>query len=95
MREVIESASQYVPLTKVCAAVGVPRSTLYRLRKPAVDKPQQPRRSSRALSVEEKTTAREVLNSQGLDEKGEVRQPELSAYEVNATYPLALFLTLT
>mgnify|MGYP003375959628 FL=1 len=67
MREVIETASQYVPVTKVCEAVGVPRSTLYRLRKPAVDKPQppqQPRRSSRALSVEEKTTVREVLNSE-------------------------------
>jgi hypothetical protein len=49
MREVIESVGQSVPLTKVCAAVGVPRSTLYRLRKPPVDKPQEPRRSSRAL----------------------------------------------
>ena len=64
MREVIESVGQCVPLTKVCAAVGVPRSTLYRLRKPPVDKPQQPRRSSRALSSEEKATVREVLNSE-------------------------------
>ena len=64
MRAVIESVGQCVPLTKVCAAVGVPRSTLYRLRKPPVDKPQQPRRSSRALSSEEKATVREMLNSE-------------------------------
>ena len=66
MKEVIETVGDAVPMTKLCAALGFPRSTLYRRRQPVAAPPpesEQLRRSPRALSAAEKTTVREVLNS--------------------------------
>jgi putative transposase len=67
MKAVIEGMGDTVPVNKLCAALGFPRSTLYRLRHPAAATPaplQEPCSSLRALSATEKTTVREVLNSE-------------------------------
>jgi putative transposase len=67
MKAVIEGMGDTVPVNKLCATLGFPRSTLYRLRHPAAATParlQEPRSSPRALSATEKTTVREVLNSE-------------------------------
>ena len=66
MKEVIASMGDTVPVKQLCAALGFPRSTLYRLRQPAAAPApvQEPRRSPRALSATEKVTVREVLNSE-------------------------------
>ena len=66
MKEVIESMGDTVPMKQLCAALGFPRSTLYRRQQPAgAPAPvQAPRRSPRALSESEKTTVHAVLNSE-------------------------------
>jgi putative transposase len=64
MKEVIEAVGDAVPVNKLCATLGFPRSTLYRLRKPASPQAPQLRRSARALSEPEKATVRQVLNSE-------------------------------
>ena len=66
MKEVIEGMGNAVPVNKLCAALGFPRSTFYRLQQPtATPAPaQELRRSPRALSSAEKATVREVLNSE-------------------------------
>jgi putative transposase len=64
MKDVIKAVGDAVPVNKMCDALGFPRSTLYRLRKPASPQVSQPRRSVRALSEAEKATVREVLNSE-------------------------------
>lgn len=66
MKEVLEGMGDTVPAKQLCAALGFPRSTLYRLRQPvAAPAPDQElHRSPRALSETEKATVREVLNSE-------------------------------
>jgi len=66
MKEVIASMGDTVPVKQLCAALGFPRSTLYRRRQPAAAPApvQEPRQSPRALSATEKVTVREVLNSE-------------------------------
>ena len=66
MKQVIESMGDAVPVKQLCAALGFPRSTLYRLQQPvAAPLPdREPRRSPRALSAPEKAAVREVLNSE-------------------------------
>lgn len=66
MKEVIEGMGDTVPVKQLCAALGFPRSTLYRLRQPVVTaaSAQEQRRSPRAFSETEKATVREVLNSE-------------------------------
>ena len=39
MKEVIETVGDAVPVTKLCAALGFPRSTLYRRRQPVAAQP--------------------------------------------------------
>jgi len=62
MKEVAETMSNAIPLKKLCAVLGIPRSTVYRMRKPTA--PQAPHRPPRALSEGEKATVLEVLNSE-------------------------------
>ena len=60
-----ELAAQ-IPLVQACPAVGVPRSTFYRLQQPVVaarsPKPKPP--SPRALSAQEQATVLDLLNSE-------------------------------
>ena len=79
MKEVIEGMGDTVPVKQLCAALGFPRSTLYRLRQPvaAPASPQELRQSPRALSATERATVREVLNSE--------RFADLSPRQVYAT----------
>lgn len=62
---VAELVEQGVPVTKASAALGLARSTYYRAQQPASQKtePAERPRSSRALSDEERTTVRDLLNS--------------------------------
>ena len=62
MKEVAETMGNAIPLKKLCAVLGIPRSTVYRMRKPTA--PQAPHRPPRALSEGEKATVLEVLNSE-------------------------------
>jgi putative transposase len=66
MKEVIEGMGDTVPVKQLCAALGFPRSTLYRLRQPvaAPASAQELRQSPRALSATERAMVREVLNSE-------------------------------
>jgi putative transposase len=52
--------SEKIGLKDACAALGVPRSSLYRAEKPH---PSSERTSPRALSAAEKTAVRNLLNS--------------------------------
>ena len=60
-----EALAEQVPLAQACAALDFPRSSLYRSRQPrlAREKPPQPA-SPRALSLIEKETVRDMLNSE-------------------------------
>ena len=65
MREATEALAEVVAVSQACAALDFPRSSLYRLRRPATDKEHSPRRRSpRALSTVEQTFVRNVLNSE-------------------------------
>ena len=55
--------AQSVPVTRVCQVFDLPRSTLYRLRQPAVSKTPNPHRSSRGLAPDERRAVHELLNS--------------------------------
>jgi len=62
MIEMAEQLGQHIGLVAACDWLGVPRSSLYRARQPKL--PAQPRpASARALSAEERTEVRQVLNS--------------------------------
>ena len=63
MIEAAESLSDAVGLAAACRALGVPRSTVYRARKPATEPAPRPT-PPRALSASEKTQVRDVLNSE-------------------------------
>ena len=56
----VKELSKEIGLKDACAALGVPRSSLYRWEKP---RPTTPRTSPRALSAAEKDTVRDTLNS--------------------------------
>jgi putative transposase len=63
MIQVVEELGQQVGVKRACAALGVPRSSLYRARQPGT--PSSPRASSkRALSDAERQWVRDVLNSE-------------------------------
>lgn len=74
----IEALAQSMPVSQACAAFGFPRGSLYRSRQPKAVVTKTPRPTpARALSAEECTTVREVLNSE--------RFADQSPYEVYAT----------
>lgn len=65
MIQITEQLAQTVPLTRACAALQVPRSTLYRLRRPRpTPKPAETPGGRRALSTDEKGAVRDLLNSE-------------------------------
>jgi putative transposase len=59
----VEVLSKQVGKRTACATLGVPRSRLYRSRKPRTE-PSSPKRSRRALSSSEKEIVRQALNSE-------------------------------
>ncbi|MCI0352538.1 MAG: IS3 family transposase [Acidobacteriales bacterium] len=65
MIQITEQLAQTVPLTRACAELQVPRSTLYRTRRPrpAPKAAETPGRR-RALSADEKGVVRDTLNSE-------------------------------
>ncbi len=61
----VQELAPIVGMTAACGALGVPRSTVYRRRQPAPDRRLTVRRPHpRALSLEEQTAVRAVLNSE-------------------------------
>ncbi len=63
MIEAAESLAGDVGVSAACQALGVPRSTLYRARKPSTELAPRPT-PPRAMSTEEKAEVRDVLNSE-------------------------------
>jgi putative transposase len=64
MMVTVEALATQVSLTRACAVLQVPRSTLYRLRQPAGEATVPGAvNSHRALSALEKQAVRDVLNS--------------------------------
>jgi putative transposase len=63
MIEVVEALGEEVGVSKACRALGVPRRSLYRARKPKAD-PKPRATPPRALSAEEKREVRAILNSE-------------------------------
>lgn len=63
---IVESLKEHVPLTRACEVIGVPRSSVYRVRQTPVGVvvPRQPFLPERALSQAERTHIYGVLNSQ-------------------------------
>jgi putative transposase len=60
-----EALAQVVPVTRACEALGYPRSSLYRSRRPkAANKQRQRLTPARALSEWERTDVRDLLNSE-------------------------------
>lgn len=60
-----ESLAQVVPVTRACEALGYPRSSLYRSRRPKPPTKQRKRPPpARALSKSERIEVRELLNSE-------------------------------
>jgi len=65
MIQITEQLAQTVPLTRACAALQVPRSTLYRTRQPRpAPKATETPGGRRALSADEKGVVRATLNSE-------------------------------
>ena len=65
MIQSIEALAQEVPLTSACEALGYPRSSLYRSRRPKPAKKQGKRPTpARALSESERAEVRDLLNSE-------------------------------
>ena len=74
----IETLAQSIPVSQACAALGFPRSHLYRSRQPQPVGEKAPRPSpARALSPIERATVRDLLESE--------RFVDRSPYEVYAT----------
>jgi putative transposase len=74
----IETLAQSIPVSQACAVFGFPRSHLYRSRQPQPLVENSPRPSpARALSPAERTTVRDLLESE--------RFMDRSPYEVYAT----------
>ena len=60
-----EALAQTVPVTRACEALGYPRSSLYRARRPKPANKQRKRPTpARALSSSERTKVRDLLNSE-------------------------------
>lgn len=60
-----EALAEHIPLAQACAALDFPRSSLYRSRQPQPLREKPPRPTPpRALSLVEKETVRDVLNSE-------------------------------
>lgn len=65
MRDVVKELAAEIPVSKACAALDYPRSSLYWSEQPPVHKARpKPSESVRSLSVDEKETVRSVLNSE-------------------------------
>src|SRR5947207_6590913 len=65
MIQIAEQLAQTVPLTRACQALQVPRSTLYRTRRPRpTPKSAETPGGRRALSANEKGMVRDTLNSE-------------------------------
>jgi putative transposase len=64
MIQIVEHLGQQIGLSAACQALGVPRSSLYRLRQPKASVPHARPRPARALSDQERTEVRAVLNSE-------------------------------
>jgi putative transposase len=78
MLQSTEALAQVVPVTRACQALGYPRSSLYRARRPKPANKQLERPSpARALSETERVAVRELLNSE--------RFQDDSPYQVYAT----------
>ena len=63
MIETAESLADEIGISAACRVLGVPRSTLYRARKPPTEPAPRPT-PPRAMSAEEKAEVRDVLNSE-------------------------------
>ena len=63
MIEAAESLAGDIGVSAACQGLGVPRSTLYRARKPPTEPAPRPT-PPRAMSTEEKAEVRDVLNSE-------------------------------
>ena len=60
----VDTLRPLVGLARACEALGVPRSRVYRARRPSSPAtPSAQRRSSRALSPDERAVVREALNA--------------------------------
>ena len=70
MIQTTEALARNIPLTLACAALGYPRSSLYRSRlpKPAIKQPNRPT-PVRALSESEREKVRDLLNSERFQDK--------------------------
>jgi putative transposase len=65
MIQMTEALAASVPVTRACAALGYPRSSLYRSRRPQSTRKQRARPTpARALRVSEKAKVRDLLNSE-------------------------------
>jgi len=65
MIQIAEQLAQTVPATRACAALGLPRSTLYRARRPRPTPPVlETPGGRRALNADEKAVVRATLNSE-------------------------------
>lgn len=70
MKAAVDDLAARVGVAAACAALGVPKSTAYRWRRPQRHGPRRPRRSpSRALSHAERTKVLEVLHSERFVDK--------------------------
>jgi putative transposase len=78
MTAAIEALAQSIPISQACAVFGFPRSSLYRRRQPnpVIEKLPRPK-PSRALSPDERTVVRDLLDSE--------RFADDSPYEVYAS----------
>jgi putative transposase len=63
MMNTSQRLAQHVGVSAACQSLGVPRSGFYRAQQPKTEPKPRPT-PQRALSVEEKTTVRQVLNSE-------------------------------
>lgn len=78
MRAAIDTLAQQMPLSRACEVLGYPRSSLYRQRRGKATGGPAPRPTpARALREEERTSVRDLLNSE--------RFADQSPYEVYAT----------
>ena len=77
MRTAIDALAQHIPVSRACEVLGFPRSSLYRQRRGKAAGTLTPRPTpARALSDEERTCVRDLLNSE--------RFVDQSPYEVYA-----------
>jgi putative transposase len=73
----VSELAAHIPVTEACEVLGIPRSSWYRAQQPATAQERRYAASLRALSPKERTTVRDLLNSE--------RFQDQSLYEVYAT----------